>query len=127
MFRISRTQLAHFALPIALIVPATASAELSQTPLYLTTSVKPNIFFLVDDSGSMDCRDTALHRSRSYLYLRWLPDQRVTWILPLLQIDRDEILESCAGYNVLYLRSQQNLFRHGMGWMKTATPMSINL
>ncbi|WP_370280313.1 pilus assembly protein [Pontibacterium sp.] len=101
MFRISRTQLAHFALPFALIVPATASAELSQTPLYLTTSVKPNIFFLVDDSGSMDWE---ILRSTGADAISTYDGYQSTGYLDITPTreDRDEMLESCAGYNVLY-------------------------
>lgn len=44
------------ALCLALLLPvATAhSGELAQTPLYLSTNAPPNIFFLHDDSNSMD-------------------------------------------------------------------------
>lgn len=55
--RIRAFKFAH-ALALAALVaaPATSAAplDLAQTPLFLTTAVKPNIFFLSDDSGSMD-------------------------------------------------------------------------
>ncbi|MDI3325243.1 PilC/PilY family type IV pilus protein [Pontibacterium granulatum] len=101
MFRISRTQLAHFALPLALIVPATASAELSQTPLYLTTSVKPNIFFLVDDSGSMDWEVLRSSGAEAIDDYASFPNSGNVDITPTIT-DQDEILESCVGYNVLF-------------------------
>lgn len=34
-----------------------APGIISQTPLYLTNGVQPNIFFMIDDSGSMDWED----------------------------------------------------------------------
>lgn len=101
MNRISRTQLAHLLMPALLILPAVSSAELAQTPLYLTTSVKPNIFFLVDDSGSMDwevLKSTGANNISTY---SGYPNSGDLDITPTRE-DRDEMLESCVGYNVLY-------------------------
>lgn len=94
-------RLAHLIIPSILILPTQAQADVAQTPLYLTTAVKPNIFFLVDDSGSMDwevLQSTGASIDSTYqLY----PNSGNIDITPTRE-DRDEILESCAGYNVLY-------------------------
>ena len=79
-----------------------APGTLSTSPLFLQSgSVQPNIFFMIDDSGSMDWEilkssgalaigDYSGFRNRDNL--DYTPDRT----------DRDELLESCAGYNVLY-------------------------
>ena len=81
---------------------AAAPGTLASSPLFLQSgSVQPNIFFMIDDSGSMDWEvlkssgalaigDYSGFRNRDNL--DYTPDRT----------DRDEILESCAGYNVLY-------------------------
>ena len=81
---------------------AAAPGTLATSPLFLQNgSVQPNIFFMIDDSGSMDWEilkstgalaigDYAGFRNRDNL--DYTPDRT----------DRDELLESCAGYNVLY-------------------------
>jgi len=64
--------------------------QLAQTPLFLAAPVQPNIFFLLDDSGSMDWE--ILRRSdggEGNQYLDFTPDNST------------ERLELCAGYNVL--------------------------
>ncbi len=66
-----------------------APGVLSQLPLFLAAPVQPNIFFLLDDSGSMDwevLRRDGLGGSGN---LDFTPDNTT------------EILELCAGYNVL--------------------------
>ncbi len=101
MNRISRIRLRHLLLPVAVMLPTGAFGELSQTPLYLTTSVKPNVFFLVDDSGSMDwevLKSTGANNISTYSGYSNSGDLDIT---PTRE-DRDEMLESCAGYNVLY-------------------------
>ena len=81
---------------------AAAPGTLANTPLFLQSgSVQPNIFFMVDDSGSMDwevLKSTGALAIADYSGFRnrdnldYTPDRT----------DRDELLESCAGYNVLY-------------------------
>jgi type IV pilus assembly protein PilY1 len=56
-YAISKHFLRSAALTTVLSVVATVAAEdipISDTPLFLSTSVAPNVFFQVDDSGSMD-------------------------------------------------------------------------
>jgi type IV pilus assembly protein PilY1 len=66
-----------------------APGTLADSPLFLTTTVQPNIMFLADDSGSMD---SEVLRSDGVLQnddVDFTPD------------DDAERLELCAGYNVL--------------------------
>ena len=88
-------------LSATVLMPTMANAELAQSPLYLTTSVKPNIFFLVDDSGSMDWEILKSTGAASLGTYSGFPNGYNLDITPTRE-DRDEILESCAGYNVLY-------------------------
>ncbi len=69
-----------------------APGDISQSPLYLTTGVQPNIFLMIDDSGSMYWE--ALLPSVS---------QGVDGITTLdLTPDTDkERIHMCAGYNVM--------------------------
>lgn len=91
-----------FLLPSLLIWPSLASAAIAPAPLFVNTSVKPNIFFMVDDSGSMDWEVLKSDGARSvYTNTSSYPDSGDLDITPTRN-DRDEILESCAGYNVLY-------------------------
>nr|WP_320136212.1 PilC/PilY family type IV pilus protein [uncultured Amphritea sp.] len=94
------------------LCPIALQAEISQQPLYLQTRVQPNIFFLVDDSGSMDwevlksngANDISAYNSYGdsgdvrwpYQY-DYKYDRRVNWVW-----SADSFLEACAGYNVLY-------------------------
>ncbi len=67
-----------------------APGVISQLPLFLATPVQPNIFFLLDDSGSMDWE--VLRRSDGgdgNRYLDYTPDSGT------------ELIEHCPGYNVL--------------------------
>jgi type IV pilus assembly protein PilY1 len=67
-----------------------APGVLAQLPLFLATPVQPNIFFLLDDSGSMDWE--VLRRSdggSGDLYLDYTPDST------------RERIEHCVGINVL--------------------------
>lgn len=68
---------------------AAAPGTLSQTPLYLNTSVEPNIVFLSDDSGSMDWSvmtpesdgivwDSGMY----YFYTIPAPDNSYFWTVP---------------------------------------------
>ena len=91
-----------FLLPSILIWPSLASAAIAPAPLFVNTGVKPNIFFMVDDSGSMDWEVLKSDGARSvYTNTSSYPDEGDLDITPTRN-DRDEILESCAGYNVLY-------------------------
>jgi len=97
----SSTAAGLLALVMATSTPA-APGTLASSPLFLQSgSVQPNIFFMVDDSGSMDWEvlkstgalaigDYSGFRNRDNL--DYTPDRT----------DRIELLESCAGYNVLY-------------------------
>ncbi len=67
-----------------------APGVLAQLPLFLATPVQPNIFFLLDDSGSMDWE--VLRRTdggSGNAYIDYTPDST------------SETLELCVGYNVL--------------------------
>ena len=96
---IKTSRLLHLLLPSFLIFPSTANATLAQTPLFVNSSVPPNIFFLVDDSGSMDWE--VLKSSGAETLYGGLPNSGNVDITPTPN-DQDEMLESCAGYNVLY-------------------------
>ncbi|RTE64361.1 pilus assembly protein [Amphritea opalescens] len=85
------------------LCPMALQAEISQQPLYLQTRVQPNIFFLVDDSGSMDwevLKSNGANAISAYDSYRdsgiqeWWPDSSSSY--------RYSVLEACAGYNVLY-------------------------
>ena len=71
-----------------------APGNLAQQPLFLGTTVQPNIFFGLDDSGSMDWETTlnaGTYRpgERNDTYLDFTPDAV------------DERRELCVGFNVL--------------------------
>jgi type IV pilus assembly protein PilY1 len=71
---------------------AAAPGRLSQTPLFIAKAVQPNIFFLLDDSGSMDAE----------VLLRSDPNnQGGSGSLDFTPNDNAEELEHCFGYNVL--------------------------
>jgi len=98
---ISSTTAGLLALVMATSTPA-APGTLASSPLFLQSgAVQPNIFFLIDDSGSMDwevLKSTGADAIGDYTGFRnrdnldYTPDRT----------DRIEMLESCAGYNVLY-------------------------
>ncbi|MGB0467587.1 MAG: pilus assembly protein [Pontibacterium sp.] len=101
MNKLHNKQLKQLLFFLLLTLPAQGFSEVAQSPLYLTTSVKPNIFFLVDDSGSMDwevLRSTGAELISAY---NSYPNSGNLDITPTRE-DSDEMLESCAGYNVLY-------------------------
>lgn len=66
-----------------------APGVLSQLPLFLTTPVQPNIFFLLDDSGSMDWEVLRVNDGGGSGDLDFTPDNTTEW------------LEFCRGYNAL--------------------------
>lgn len=90
---------------VALLMPLTAAARpgtLSQSPLFLASQVKSNIFFILDDSGSMDWEVLkSTGAMTAYSDEGTYPNSGNLDITPT-RTDRDEILESCAGYNTLY-------------------------
>ena len=66
-----------------------APGVLAQLPLFLATPVQPNIFFVLDDSGSMDWEVLRRDGAGGSGNLDFTPN------------DATEILELCPGYNVL--------------------------
>lgn len=100
----ARNSLAFFALMI-LCLPSASHAmllDLPSVPLFLGRTVPPNVFLMVDDSGSMDWE--VLRRPGTFNYL---PDDGGFFNSGNIDLtptrnDRDEIFESCAGYNALY-------------------------
>ncbi len=69
---------------------------LADTPLFLSSNVPANIFFLVDDSGSMDW-EVLKSNSGQALY----PGAPYWGNLDFTPNNTDEIRELCPGYNVL--------------------------
>lgn len=96
---IKTSRLLHLLLPSFLIFPSAANATLAQTPLFVNSSVPPNIFFMVDDSGSMDWE--ILQSTQAQILYSSYRNRDNLDITPTRD-DRNEILESCVGYNVLY-------------------------
>ncbi|WP_415906288.1 pilus assembly protein [Neptuniibacter sp. QD72_48] len=89
----------HLLLPSALIFPAVGNADIAQSPLFVNTAIQPNIFFLVDDSGSMNWE--VLKSEGAVVAYPGAPNSGYIDINP----DPDEqlqILAACAGTNVLY-------------------------
>lgn len=73
------------------IAPATALSApgtLADVPLFLTNPVEPNIFFLVDDSGSMDWglmteqTNGIMNLGCAYYYAQPAADNDYTWVVP---------------------------------------------
>jgi len=113
-----------FALAAAIAFPVTAPAapgNLAPAPLFLSVGVKPNMLFILDDSGSMDWEilkssgATAAHPTTKYCQAvpgePWteclggepsadLYENRNNLTAPPLRRD-DHMLELCPGYNVL--------------------------
>lgn len=76
-----------------------APGVLADKPMFLGTEVQPNILWLVDDSGSMDWE--VLQSAGARALYGGLPNNGNLDITPTRN-DQDEMLESCAGYNVMY-------------------------
>lgn len=75
---------------------AARPGDLSDAPLYLGTQVQPNIFFVIDDSGSMDWE--VLLSAGALTAHPWATNSGDLDFTP----DNDEeVRELCAGYNVL--------------------------
>lgn len=90
-----------------------APGTLADSPLFLSSAVQPNIFFLIDDSGSMDWEVLKTNEALT-LYEACddvNPDPancldsgfRNRWNLDIspTDTDPDELLEHCVGYNVM--------------------------
>ncbi len=73
-----------------------APGTLAETPLFLTTTVQPNILWLIDDSGSMDWE--VLLSNGALIAHGGNPN---SGNLDFSPDDTAEQLELCAGYNVL--------------------------
>lgn len=84
---------------LLLAMSGLTAAEVAQQPLFLQVQVKPNIFFLVDDSGSMDWE--VLKRTGVNNHYSGNRNSGSLDITPNRSNKREQ-LESCAGYNVLY-------------------------
>ncbi len=76
---------------LVLLGPLTAGAApgtLSDSPMFLTNPVEPNILFMVDDSGSMDwgvmTNETSgiMNLGCAYYYTQPAADNDYTWIVP---------------------------------------------
>ncbi len=79
-----------------------APGTLATSPLFLQSgAVQPNIFFMIDDSGSMDWEVLRSTGSLAIADYAGFPTSGNLDITPT-RGDRDEMLESCVGYNVLY-------------------------
>jgi type IV pilus assembly protein PilY1 len=97
-----------FLLPSLLIVPSTASAAIADTPLFANTAVQPNIFFLVDDSGSMGwavLKSTGAVNDAVYGDTDDFPGEGINNGAIDMSPDETnwaEVLEACSGFNVLY-------------------------
>jgi type IV pilus assembly protein PilY1 len=80
-----------------------APGQLSQSPLFLASPVQPNIFFLLDDSGSMDQEDllgegaSGLYPHRGGHYMNF----NATTTMSTRGSDIHNNLMHCVGYNVL--------------------------
>lgn len=79
------------ALSIVALAPTVAESApgtLSDTPLFLTNPVEPNIFFMVDDSGSMDWgvmteeSEGLMNLGCAYYYTQPADDNDYTYIVP---------------------------------------------
>jgi len=78
------------------VAAAAAPGTLAQSPLFASASVKPNIFFVLDDSSSMAYSLIKSPGAR-IVYPTYAPDEDAD---PLPSTN-EEVLRLCAGYNVL--------------------------
>ena len=102
LLRSSRMALAFFGVLFADSLVMAGSEELAQSPLFTATGVQPNIFFVLDDSGSMD---SEILRSGGAIR-----EHPVTDFLGKVDVQGDlvqppalatQVRELCPGYNVL--------------------------
>ncbi len=95
----NRYFLASFVLAVSAANPAgvlAAPGNISDSPLFLSTAVQPNIFFLVDDSGSMDWE---VLKTNGALIAHGAGSN--SGDLDFSPNDNIEDLEHCAGYNAM--------------------------
>ena len=85
-----KTMAASAALSLAMFGPHAAVAApgtLSDSPLFLSNSVEPNILFMLDDSGSMDWglmtteNSGIMNLGCDYYYAQPAPDNDYTWVV----------------------------------------------
>lgn len=70
--RTLRNKLLHLLLPLLALTPFAspgAPGTLTNSPLFLSTAVEPNVFFLLDDSGSMEWEELVKGGSSGLPYL----------------------------------------------------------
>lgn len=88
MLATSATAVAVTAIALAPVTAPAAPGALSDSPLFLTNPVEPNVLFLVDDSGSMDWglmtsqTDGIMRLGCEYYYTQPAPDNDYFWIVP---------------------------------------------
>ena len=80
---------------LVVLMPASASAApgaLSDSPLFLSNSVEPNVLFTLDDSGSMDWGLMTTEGGGimykdgcDYYYAQPAPDNDYTWVVPSIE------------------------------------------
>lgn len=105
----------HVLLPCCLVLPATTthSATIADQPLFLTSSVQPNILLLTDDSGSMhfsvlhtkDARNIPTYSTViDNQYARWNWNVHISD--PGMNIEffpdrtsQEDMLQACRGFN----------------------------
>ncbi|RMG31160.1 MAG: hypothetical protein D6721_02070 [Gammaproteobacteria bacterium] len=85
-----------------------APGKIAQSPLFLSAHVQPNIFFMIDDSGSMDWEilksneATQLYPEQwSWWWGWWFVQYPNFGYLNFTPTGEDEQLELCNGYNVM--------------------------
>lgn len=109
------SKLLHLVLPSALLIPSLSSAAISDTPLFVNTAVQPNIFFLLDDSGSMDW-STVHSNEAETIYSTLTQRQYNNWSAFHGEMnareypssfDRGGILKTCVGFNNLYFNPNE--------------------
>ncbi|MBU2863873.1 hypothetical protein KO489_08490 [Reinekea forsetii] len=97
--------------PLALstLIGQVIAADLAMTdePLFLKSGVQPNIFFVVDDSGSMGWNALNSPGANEHWNITdsWVDDDDID-ITPTLN-DQVEILRTCPGFNVMYYNPNQ--------------------
>lgn len=79
-----------------------ATLTMSDVPLFLSSSVQPNIMWVVDDSGSMDWETLNSPGARDNFSFVPENDSNVDTTPSISAYDRNEVLQACYGVNVLY-------------------------
>ncbi len=96
------TLLSIITLTLGINQSAHALLSLPNAPLFLGNNIQPNIMFSVDDSGSMDWEVLKTNATVAiYPNTGGFANSGNVDITPT-DTDTDELLESCAGYNVMY-------------------------